>query len=60
MGFEPGLATQSPRAIIGPQIQVTIIPIILLIIGVAIFWKFYDLTPEKKEVIKKKLKELDL
>ena len=60
MGFEPGLATQSPRAIIGLRIQLTIIPIILLLIGVAIFWKFYDLTPEKKEGIKKKLKELDL
>jgi len=60
MGFEPGSDTQSSRAIIGLRIQVTIIPIILLLIGVAIFWKFYDLTPEKKEGIKKKLKELDL
>ena len=59
-GFEPGSATQSPRAIIGIRIQLTIIPVILLIIGVAIFWKFYDLTPEKKEGIKKQLKELDL
>ena len=60
MGFEPGSTTQSPRAILGLRIQVSIIPIILLLIGLAIFWRFYDLTPEKKEGIKKQLKELDL
>lgn len=60
MGFEPGSTSQSPRAIIGLRIQVTIIPIILLLIGVVIFWKYYDLTPEKKEKIKKQLKELNL
>lgn len=60
MGFEPGSATQSPRAIIGLRIQVTIIPMIIMIIGTILFWKYYDLTPERKEQIQAKLKELNL
>jgi len=60
MGFEPGSATQSPRAILGLRIQVTIIPMIVMIIGTILFWKYYDLTPEKKKQIQAKLKELNL
>ena len=60
MGFEPGSDTQSPRAILGIRIQVAIIPMILMIIGMILFWKFYDLTPERKEQIQAKLKELNL
>ncbi len=60
MGFEPGSATQSPRAIFGLLIQVAIIPMIIMIIGLTLFWKFYDLTPEKKEQIQSKLKDLNL
>ena len=60
MGFEPGSPTQSPRAILGLKIQVTIIPMIIMSVGLILFWKFYDLTPEKKELIQAKLKELNL
>jgi len=60
MGFEPGSATQSSRAILGLLIQVAIIPMIIMIIGITLFWKLYDLTPEKKVEIKARLKELDL
>ena len=60
MGFEPGSSTQSPRAILGLRIQVAIIPMIIMTVGIILFWKFYDLTPERKEQIQAKLKELNL
>jgi len=59
-GFEPGAATQSDTAIFGLRLQVAVIPMILMLIGVLLFWKLYDLTPEKKVEIKARLKELDL
>jgi len=60
MGFEPGSATQSSRAILGLHIQVAIIPMIIMIIGITLFWKFYDLTPVRKEKIQAKLRDLNL
>ena len=60
MGFEPGSSTQSPRAIVGLRIQLVIIPMLIMTIGIILFWKFYDLTPEKKEQIKQQLKQLNL
>lgn len=59
-GFEPGAATQSDTAIFGLRLQVAVVPMILMLIGVLLFWKLYDLTPEKKVEIKARLKELDL
>ncbi len=59
-GFEPGSATQSPTAIIGLRIQMGLIPVIVMVIGVLVFWKLYDLTPEKKQIIRKKLEELNI
>ena len=41
-------------------VKLTLSGIILMLIGVFLFWRLYDLTPEKKEAIKAKLKELDL
>ena len=60
MGFEPGSTTQSSSAILGLRIQVAVIPMIIMIIGVSLFWKFYDLTPERKEQIQAKLKKLNI
>ena len=60
MGFEPGTTTQSSRAILGLRIQLALIPMIIMIIGIILFWKFYDITPERKEQIQAKLKELNL
>ena len=60
MDFEPGSSTQSPRAIVGLRIQLAIIPMLIMTIGIILFWKFYDLTPEKKEQIKQQLKQLNL
>ena len=59
-GFTPGSATQSPTAIFGLRLQMGLIPAVIMIIGILVFWKLYDITPEKKEITRKKLKELNL
>ena len=59
-GFEPGSETQSATAVFGLRLQVAVVPMILMLIGTLLFWRLYDITPEKKIQIKAKLKELDL
>ncbi|TXT58390.1 MAG: putative Na+/melibiose symporter-like transporter [Promethearchaeota archaeon] len=59
-GFVPGSDTQTPTAIFGIQLHLGLIPAIYVLIGVLIFWKFYDITPEKVKEHKKKIAEMDL
>ena len=59
-GFEPGAPTQDNLAILGLRIQLSIIPMISMLIGGIIFWKFYDLTPERVKAIQTELKQLNL
>ncbi|MFO7797916.1 MAG: MFS transporter [Promethearchaeia archaeon] len=68
-GFPPGnptyaeLISQSPTpalAIFGIRIHSAIVPAIIVIITVIIFWKYYKLTPERIAENKKKLKEMNL
>ena len=53
-------ATQTPLAVFGIQLHFAIIPAILFVIGVIIFWKFYGLDPSKTAELKKQIKELGL
>ncbi|MBD3254127.1 MAG: MFS transporter [Candidatus Lokiarchaeota archaeon] len=59
-GFEEGVATQSMEAIWGIQLHFGIIPALYLLVGVLIFWKYYDLTTERLEFCHNKIKELGL
>ncbi|MFX0070408.1 MAG: MFS transporter [Candidatus Hermodarchaeota archaeon] len=59
-GFTPGSPTQSSLAIFGLRLQMGLIPVIIMVIGIIVFWKLYDITPEKKEIIRKKLEELNV
>ena len=59
-GFVEGAATQSPTAVLGIQIHFGIIPAIYLAVGILVFWKFYDITPEKTKEIKAKIAEMEL
>ena len=59
-GFVEGAETQSAQAIWGIQVHFGLIPAVFVIIGALIFWKFYDLTPEKVTTNREKLKELKL
>lgn len=59
-GFVEGADTQSPQAQWGIQLHLGIIPAIILIIGTLLFWKFYDLTPDRIKEIQSKLKQIGL
>jgi GPH family glycoside/pentoside/hexuronide:cation symporter len=54
-------ASPTPElAIFGVRIHSAIIPAIIVLITIILFWKFYDLTPEVVEENKKKLEELNI
>ncbi len=59
-GFVEGADTQGPLAIVGIHIAMALIPAIIMVIGTVIFWKYYDITPEKSAIIQAQLKELKL
>ena len=63
-GFLPdaplGVNTQSPLAIFGIRMHFILIPLISLLLGLFIFWKYYDIKGEKQKEIKLKLKELGI
>ena len=59
-GFVEGAETQSESAIWGIRLTMAVIPVFFLLVSTLIFWKLYDITPEKSRIIKAKLKELNL
>ena len=59
-GFIEASDTQPIAAITGIKLHTGFIPAIIMLLGVIVFWKFYDITPEKAIQIKEKLKELDI
>ena len=59
-GFEEGASTQTPEAIFGIHIHFALMPMIFMFIACMIFWKWYDLTPDKVKINQDKVKELGL
>ena len=59
-GFDPQVDNQTPIALLGLRIQFAIVPMIIMFLAGVIFWKLYDLTPEKVERNKNVLEELNL
>ncbi|MHA1490467.1 MAG: MFS transporter [Promethearchaeota archaeon] len=59
-GFIEGSATQPDSAILGIHLHMGIIPAIIMLVGILIFWKFYDITPRRAKEIKEKLIELGI
>ena len=59
-GFSGVVGKQTDLAIFGIHLHTSIIPAIFLYIGVLVFWKFYDLTPEKIENNQLQLERLKL
>jgi len=57
-GFDENATTQIPSAQIGIRLHMSVIPAIILLICVIIYWKFYPITPQIWMENKKKLKEL--
>ncbi len=59
-GFVEGADTQSSLAVWGIHIHLALIPMIFMLVGTIIFWRFYDLTPDRVKEIKDKLIEIGL
>jgi Na+/melibiose symporter-like transporter len=61
-GFKEGqpLAAQLGSAIWGVHVHFALIPAIFMLIATIIFWKFYDLTPDKVKLNQEKIIELNL
>ncbi len=57
-GFEEGSPTQTPLALFGIRIHVAIVPAILMFVTMLLFWKYYNLTPDRIAKNREKLKEL--
>ena len=59
-GFQEGATTQSETAIWGIHMHLALIPMIFMIVGLIIFKKLYDLTPNKVNENQLKIRQLKL
>ena len=59
-GYVEGAATQTPLAIWGIRVHLALAPMLFILFGTLIFWKFYKLTPDKVRENKIKIKDLGL
>jgi GPH family glycoside/pentoside/hexuronide:cation symporter len=59
-GFREGATMQTALAKTGILLLIGIIPAITMSVGFIIFWRVYDITPERSEAIKEKLKQLKI
>jgi GPH family glycoside/pentoside/hexuronide:cation symporter len=59
-GFVEGSDTQSPQAVWGIHIHLALLPMIAILLGAVIFWKMYDLRPDKVSEHQIKIKQLKL
>lgn len=59
-GFVEGADTQGPFAVWGIRMHFSLIPMIFMGIAMFIFWKWFDLTPDKVQKNREKLIELGL
>jgi Na+/melibiose symporter-like transporter len=61
-GFKEGrpFIEQPESAIFGIQLHFSLIPMAFMAVAMLIFWKFFDLTPDKVLVNRDKIKELGI
>jgi GPH family glycoside/pentoside/hexuronide:cation symporter len=59
-GFVEGSDTQSAQAIWGIHMHLALVPMICILLGAFVFWRWYDLRPEKVEENQLKIIELKL
>ncbi len=57
-GYSAG--TNDPLALLGLRLQISIFPLIIMLLGAISFWKLYNITPEEVAANTKKLNELNL
>ena len=56
----PGIGDQPPEALFGIRLLIGGIPAVVMLFSTFIFWKVYDITPEKSIALKKQLAQLNL
>ena len=59
-GYTAGSSSQSTEALFGLRVQTVIIPLIIMLLASFIFWKWYDLTPDKVKELKVELEKKKL
>lgn len=59
-GFVEGADTQSESAIWGIHVHLALVPMICILFGAVVFWKFYDLKPDKISENQLRIKQLKL
>jgi GPH family glycoside/pentoside/hexuronide:cation symporter len=59
-GFNPAVENQTQLALLGIKIHMSLIPGLALLIGAFLFWKYYDLTPERNIKIRNRIRQLKL
>jgi GPH family glycoside/pentoside/hexuronide:cation symporter len=59
-GFVEGAETQSESALWGIHIHLAVVPMIGILFGAFVFWKWYDLKPDKINENKIRIKQLKL
>jgi Na+/melibiose symporter-like transporter len=61
-GFVEGAGpeAQPELALVGIRLHLALVPMIAILMGAFIFWKWYDLRPEKVDENQLKIKELKL
>lgn len=59
-GFVEGSDTQTPLAVLGIHLHLALVPSIAILLGVLVFWKWYNLTPSKISEHQLKIRQLKL
>ena len=59
-GFVEGAATQSDLAVWGIHIHLAVVPMVLMLFGTIIFWRFYDLKPSNVNENQLKIKAMGI
>ncbi len=59
-GFVEGSETQTSLAVWGIHIHTGLVPAVAILLGALVFWKMYDLKPDKISEIQLKMKQLKL
>jgi len=57
---KPGIVDQPSEALFGIRLLIGGIPAVVMLFGTFLFWKIYDITPEKSIALKKQLYQLNL
>lgn len=59
-GFVEGADTQSASAIWGIHVHLAVVPMVCILLGAFVFWKWYDLKPEKVSENQLRINQLKL